>query len=150
MIPHKHISKEVPLDEPRGKENLSEEIALRMKPVFLGNVRATTKDYYRAFAIAVVLIMAFLITIPAATKPLPAYPTLVVVYDAFVLMLDLITAFLLFTQVGHMRERSLVVMGCGYVFTTVLIGAHAISLPDAFRPGTLIGGSQTSAWLWVG
>jgi two-component system sensor histidine kinase/response regulator len=150
MVPDKHISKDVPLNQPPGNENLEEEIALIKKPVFLGNIPASAKDYYRACAIAGVLIIAFLITIPSATKPWPAYPALIVVYDAFVLMLDLITAFLLFTQAGHVRERSLVVMGCGYLFTTVLIAAHAVSFPGAFGPGMLFGTSQTTAWLWMG
>lgn len=150
MVQDNAISKKFPLNQPRDNGNFKMEISLRARPVFLGKVPATTKDYYRAAAVAAVLIIAFLVTIPEAGKPLTAYPTLIVVYDAFVLMVDLITAFLLFTQVGHVRERSLVVIGCGYLFTTVLIGAHGASFPDAFRQGTLIGGSQTTAWLWMG
>jgi signal transduction histidine kinase len=149
MVQDNAICQKFPLNQPQENGN-KKEISLRTKPVFLGKVPATTKDYYRAAAVTAALIIAFLITIPEARKQLPAYPTLIVVYDAFVLMLDLITAFLLFTQVAHVRERSLVVMGCGYLFTTVLIGAHGVSFPDAFRQGTLIGGSQTTAWFWMG
>jgi hypothetical protein len=44
----------------------------------------------------------------------------------------------------------LLALACGYTFTPILILAHAVSFPDAFVSGSVLGGSQTTAWLWVG
>jgi hypothetical protein len=65
-------------------------------------------------------------------------------------VLDLITAVLLLAQFRQLKEHSFLLLACGFIFTPPVMAAHALSFPDAFIKGTLIGGSQTTAWLWMG
>ncbi|HEX2718073.1 MAG TPA: sensor histidine kinase, partial [Gemmatimonadaceae bacterium] len=115
-----------------------------------GSAAATTRDRKRALGACVVLVAAFALTLPWASRPLRAVPAFAPIYDAAVIVLDVLTALLLYAQYRQLRERSLLALTCAYAFTPMLIAAHALSFPDAYRPGSLIGGSQTSAWLWMG
>ena len=119
-------------------------------PAFLGTAAATRGSYRRAIILTALLLIAFSATAPSASRALAPVPSFAPVYDAVVAILDLITALLLYTQFRQTQERSFLALASGYVFTPVLIVAHALSFPDAFRPGSVIGGAQTTAWLWVG
>ena len=119
-------------------------------PAFLGTAAATRGSYQRAIIITAVLLIAFGITAPFASRALLPVPAFAPVYDAVVAILDLITALLLYTQFRYTKERSFLALASGYLFTPLLILAHALSFPDAFRTGSLIGGEQTTAWLWMG
>ncbi|HJQ09426.1 MAG TPA: sensor histidine kinase [Gemmatimonadaceae bacterium] len=120
------------------------------EPIFLGSAPATRDNYRRAIILTALLILAFAATVPVAARPMPAVPAFVPTYDAAVAVLDLITALLLYAQFRQTRERSFLALACGYLFTPILIIAHAVSFPDAFRPGSVLGGAQTTAWLWMG
>jgi two-component system, sensor histidine kinase and response regulator len=120
------------------------------EPVFLGNASATSKDRRRALIAGALLLAAFAATAPWADRPLRAVPAFAVAYDAAVIVLDSITALLLFAQYRQLREWSFLALACGYLFTPLLVAAHCLGFPGAFGPGSLIGGSQTSAWLWMG
>jgi PAS domain S-box-containing protein len=120
------------------------------EPVFLGNAPATSKDRRRALIAGALLLAAFAATAPWADRPLRAAPAFAVAYDAAVIVLDSITALLLFAQYRQLRERSFLALACGYLFTPLLVAAHCLGFPGAFGPGSLIGGSQTPVWLWIG
>lgn len=120
------------------------------KAVFLGTAPASRKDYKLGLTVTVILIVAFAVTAPWANVQLNAYPAFVPIYNAAVIVLDLITAVLLLAQFRHLRERSFLLLAGGYLFTPPVMAAHAVSFPDAFIAGNLIGGSQTTAWLWMG
>lgn len=120
------------------------------EPAFLSTAAATRKDYRLALLVCAVLVSAFLLTAPWAGRPLPAQPAFAPIYDAAVIALDLITALLLYAQFRQLRRLSCLALACGYLFTPPVMAAHALSFPDAFGPGTLFGGEQTTAWLWMG
>ena len=119
-------------------------------PAFLGTAPATRGSYVRAIIVTALLLIAFGATAPFASRALLPSPAFAPVYDVAVAILDLITALLLYTQFHQTRERSFLALASGYLFTPLLILAHALSFPDAFRPGSVIGGAQTTAWLWMG
>jgi PAS domain S-box-containing protein len=119
-------------------------------PVFLGTTAAGRRNYKPALFTAILLLVAFFITVPWADTPWPALPVFVPVYNMAIIVLDLLTALLLLAQLRQSQERAFLVLACGYLFTPVLIAAHSLSFPDAFTKGSLIGGSQTTAWLWMG
>jgi PAS domain S-box-containing protein len=129
------------------KEALS--ASLPPEAMFLGTASAGKKDYRLAAAAAIFLLTAFAATAPFAARPLPVIPTFVPIYNAFVGVLDLITAFLLFAQFRQLKQHSFLVLACGYMYTPLIMAAHAVSFPNAFVPGSLIGGQQTTAWLWM-
>lgn len=120
------------------------------KAVFLGTAPASRKDYKLGLIITIILIVAFAITAPKSNIQWSAYPAFVPIYNAAVIVLDVITAVLLLAQFRHLRERSFLLLACGFVFTPFLMTAHGLSFPNAFVAGGLIGGSQTTAWLWMG
>ena len=122
----------------------------RDEPVFLGTAPATREDYRLALFVTGLLVAAFGVTAPWATVPLRAVPAYAPIYNSAVIVLDLITALLLYTQFRQLRKRSLLVLACGYIFTPPVIAAHALSFPDAYVAGGLFGGAQTTAWLWMG
>jgi two-component system, sensor histidine kinase and response regulator len=116
---------------------------------FLGTAVATRDDRRRAFVVMAVLIVAFAVTAPIAQWRLGAVPPFVPIYDTAILVLDTLAAVLLYAQFEHVRRRSLLVLACAYVFTPLIVAAHALSIPNAYVRGTLIGGEQSAAWLWV-
>lgn len=96
-----------------------------------------------------VLLVAFIVAAPFAKHPWLAIPGFMVGYDGALAVIDLITAVLLYAQYRDLRRGSLLALACAYAFTSPLIVAHALSFPDAFVPANLIGGAQTTAWLWL-
>ncbi|HJP60092.1 MAG TPA: MASE4 domain-containing protein [Gemmatimonadaceae bacterium] len=118
--------------------------------IFLGSATATRENYRDAIILTAVLLAALVATAPFASRPLPIVPAFAPAYDAAIIVLELITALLLYAQFRQTRERAFLALACGYLFTPLLITAHALSFPEAFGAGSVIGGPQTTAWLWMG
>jgi diguanylate cyclase (GGDEF)-like protein len=107
---------------------------------------------HRRLALAVVLIAAtlFLIGLPFASVQLPEVWAFIPIYESWLIIIDAITAVLLFGQFSILRSRALLVLGCGYLFTATMTVAHALSFPGLFTPTGLLGaGPQTTAWLYA-
>jgi signal transduction histidine kinase len=119
------------------------------EPIFLGTAPASAADGRRALVAVLLLLAAFAATAPWAGRQLPAVPAFAPIYNAAVIILDLLTALLLYAQFRQLQQLPFLVLACGYLFTPILMAAHALSFPNAFGPGTLIGGGQTTAWLWM-
>jgi signal transduction histidine kinase len=117
--------------------------------VFLGTAIATDSDRRHALLAIVVLVVAFAVTAPIARWPLRAIPQFVPIYDTAILVVDTLAAVLFYAQFANLRRRSMLVLACAYVFTPLMVAAHALSIPNAFVQGVVIGGEQTAAWLWV-
>jgi PAS domain S-box-containing protein len=115
----------------------------------LGSAPAGAADRRRAGVAAALLLLAFVVTAPFAGLPLLPIPSAIPAYDTAVIVLDLVTAVLLYAQYRQLGHRAFLALACGFLFTALLAGAHALSFPDAFVPGRLIGGEQTTAWLWM-
>lgn len=106
----------------------------------------------RRLAVTVVLVsaIAFAAIAPFARRPLVPVPAFISTYESALVANDLITAALLFGQFGYFRQRSLLALGSGYLFTALLAVAHALSFPGLFAPsGLLAAGPQTTAWLYM-
>jgi signal transduction histidine kinase len=62
---------------------------------------------------------------------------------------DLVTTALLFAQFSIVRSWALLVLACGFLFTSLIVIPHALTFPGAFAPtGLLDAGLQTTAWLY--
>lgn len=72
----------------------------------------------------------------------PAYVTAMFVSDS-------ITAILLYAQFSIVRSRSTLVIASGYLFTALILIPFVLVFPDVFAPGNLIGGLQSTSWLWL-
>ena len=70
--------------------------------------------------------------------------------DAIMFLGDLITATLLYVQATVFRSRALAVLATGYVFTALMLFAHALTFPGAFSAGGLLGaGINTTGWIAI-
>jgi hypothetical protein len=59
----------------------------------------------------------FLIGLPFSWIQLPYFRAFIPIYESWLVLLDLITAILLFGQYAILRTRALLVLGSGYLFT---------------------------------
>ena len=94
--------------------------------------------------------LAFLAAAPFARVPLIPVPAFIPAYEAALVVVDLITAVLLFGQFAELRSAAFLAVAAGYLFDAVMVVAHALSFPGLLTPtGWLGAGSQTTAWLYM-
>jgi signal transduction histidine kinase len=62
---------------------------------------------------------------------------------------EALTAILLFAQFSILRGRAILVIASGYLFTTVILIPWILTFPGVFGSTSLIGGMQSTVWLYV-
>lgn len=88
--------------------------------------------------------------VPFAKLPLGKVWAFIPAYQSALIVNDLITAVLLFGQFYILRALALLALAAAYLFTACMAVVHALSFPDLFAPGGLLGaGPQTTAWLYM-
>jgi signal transduction histidine kinase len=103
-----------------------------------------------ALAIVLALLVAFVAMLPFARMELPPLNSFVPTIQMALLINDLFTSALLFAQFSVARQRAILVLASGYLFTALIIIPHALTFPGAFSEAGLLGaGAQTSAWLYI-
>jgi PAS domain S-box-containing protein len=105
-----------------------------------------------AIAIAVVAVSALTLAVlvPFARVPLARVDAFIPAYEAALVVVDLITAVLLFGQFARARSLPMLVLACGYLFGALIIVPHALTFPGIFAPQGMFGaGPQTAAWLYL-
>jgi PAS domain S-box-containing protein len=118
--------------------------------IFLSTMPATRGDRRAALAVVGVSAVLFACAVPFAGVPLTPVPAFVASYQSALAINDLITAVLLFSQFAISRSRALLLLASGYLFTAMAAIVHALTFPDLFVPGGLLGaGSQTTVWLYM-
>src|SRR5438067_11917833 len=95
----------------------------------------------RRFAACVVgaSFIIFVVLAPFAKTPLSPVWGFIPTYEAALVLIDLVTAALLFAQFNFFRSRSLLVLACGYLFTSAIAAAHALTFPGLFSASGLLG-----------
>jgi signal transduction histidine kinase len=73
----------------------------------------------------------------------------VAVYTTGMFVTDSITAILLYAQFSILRSRAILVIASGYLFTAFLIVPYVLAFPDVLAPNGLVGGLQTTAYLYL-
>ena len=103
-----------------------------------------------AAATMIVTLAAFVALIPFATFKLAPVAAFMPAYEATLVLIDLITAVMLFGQFVQVRTRSLLVLAAAYLFDALIILPHAMSFPGLFAPTGLLGaGPQSTAWIYM-
>src|SRR4051812_8774155 len=70
-------------------------------------------------------------------------------FAAALFVSDCVTAALLFAQFSILRQWALLVIASGYLFSALIVVAHALTFPGAFTPtGVLGSGMQSAVWLY--
>ncbi|WP_321966223.1 sensor histidine kinase [Burkholderia cepacia] len=106
----------------------------------------------RRLALATVLVSAviFAALAPFAGRPLAPGWAFIPVYQSAIVVNDMVTAGLLLGQYAILREKPLLVLAGGYLFTGFMAGTHMLTFPGLFAPTGLLGaGDQTTAWLYL-
>ncbi|AZQ54684.1 sensor histidine kinase [Burkholderia cenocepacia] len=106
----------------------------------------------RRLALATVLVSAviFAVLAPFAAMPLAPGWAFIPVYQSAIVVNDMVTAGLLLGQYAILREKPLLVLAGGYLFTAFMAGTHMLTFPGLFAPTGLLGaGEQTTAWLYL-
>jgi len=69
-------------------------------------------------------------------------------YTAAMFVCDAITAILLYAQFSILRSRAILVIASGYIFTALILIPFVLVFPGVFVPGNLLGGQQSTSWVW--
>jgi signal transduction histidine kinase len=118
--------------------------------VWLATVPATAQQRRRTLAVVAVLFAALLAVAPFAKVRLPEGDGFVPAVQAVVVLTDLATAVLLFTQFSLLRSRGLLFLANVYLFTALIVFIHMLTFPRAFAPqGLLVVSLQTTGWLYL-
>jgi diguanylate cyclase (GGDEF)-like protein len=118
--------------------------------VFLSTMPATRSQRRLALAVVLIATVLFLASAPFAKVQLQRVDGFIPAYETAIVIFDLITAILLFGQFAFLRSRAILVLASGYLFTSTMTLAHALSFPGLFAPQGLLGaGPQTTVWLYV-
>ena len=122
---------------------------LRREPQVLANIPPSVvqRRMARTFVLALLAILA--ITWPFATVKLPEIGAFVPSLAAALFVSDCVTAVLLFGQFSILRRWGLLVIANGYLFSALVVVAHALAFPGGFSRSGLFGsGLQSAVWLY--
>jgi signal transduction histidine kinase len=123
------------------------EILLELKP--LATALSTAGHEWLAVGVSLLLIAAFVLTVPFATLPLARVDAFVPILQGVFSINDFITAILLFFQFSIVRSLSILVLACGYLFASLIAVSWSLTFPGVFSPtGLLASGLQSTAWLY--
>lgn len=118
--------------------------------IWLFNLPPTLRQRRIAFAVAIALLAGFGVSALFADTPLPRIDAFLPALEGAVVLTDLITSALLFSQCWASQSRALLALASGYLFTALIVIPHVLTFPGAFSPTGLLGaGLQTAGWLYV-
>ena len=111
---------------------------------------AGPREFRAALGVVALSAIAFVAALPFAATPLPQLAASIPIYVTALVICDLITAVLLFSQYRALHSNELLVLGGGYLFTAAVTAAYALIFPGLFAPAGLLGsGPQTSSALFM-
>jgi PAS domain S-box-containing protein len=102
--------------------------------ISLAYLPPTSRQTRSALVGAAVLLLGLVVLTPFAARPLPQFNGFIPALDATIFVTEIITASLLFAHFSLTRSRALSVLACGYLFSALMVAAHALSFPEAFLP----------------
>ena len=115
---------------------------------FLSTLIPGRSQWRAAWAVGLLSVALFLALAPFAKVPWPQMTAFLPIYQSALVVVDMITMTLLLGQYAILRSRGLLVLACAYLFSALMAVAHALSFPGLFAAGGLMGGGQTTAWLY--
>src|SRR5689334_20583214 len=121
----------------------------RTEPQVLANIPPTAGQRRMAHGILLALLVILIATWPFATIKLPEVDAFIPSLAAALFVSDCVTAALLFAQFSILRQWALLVIANGYLFSALIVVAHALAFPGAFTPSGVLGaGAQSAVWLY--
>jgi signal transduction histidine kinase len=122
---------------------------LQGEPQVLANIPPSAGQRRTACIFVIALLAILAATWPFATVKLPQIDAFVPSLAAALFVSDSVTAVLLLGQFAILRHWALLVIANGYVFSALIVVAHALAFPGAFsRTGLFGSGPQSAVWLY--
>jgi len=116
----------------------------------LSTFPAMNRQRVSAVIVAVLLTLAAVAIVPSAHRQLDPVAPFLPAYMTFTCLTDFLTAYLLLRDASLNGSRALALLGCGYLYTGLIVIAQALTFPGVFSPAGLLGaGPQTAIWIWV-
>jgi PAS domain S-box-containing protein len=112
-------------------------------------VAAAWRDWRLPAAAILLSALLFAAAVPFARMPLTPVWAFIPAYEAALLICDLVTALLFFGQFAQARSKCLLALAAAYLFDAMMIIPHALSFPGLLSPAGLLGGGETTAWLYM-
>jgi signal transduction histidine kinase len=121
------------------------------QPFILSSLSPGRAQRRLALAVVLVLLVAFFVTAgPLSKVQLARIDAFIPAYASAMLVIDSITAVLLFAQFSILRSRALLLISSGYLFTALMLIPWVLTFPGVFAPGGLLGaGLQSTVWLYI-
>ncbi len=117
--------------------------------LLLANLPPSQTHVRLALAVIAVLLIAFAVTLPLKDILLPPITPSVAVLQTAITINDLITAVLLYAQFSIVRQRGLLILASGYLYSALIVIPYALSFPGVYAPTGLLGaGLQTPSYLY--
>ena len=103
-----------------------------------------------AFALVFGILAIYFIAV-GPLSDIPPYPIAAFIpsYTTAMFVTEALTAILLFAQFSILRGRAILVIASGYLFTAVILIPWILTFPGVFGSTSLIGGMQSTVWLYV-
>lgn len=121
-----------------------------MDKKFFINQIAGQKEIKTALTITIISVISCLFFVSFAKIPLLKIVAFIPCYESVLIINNLITATLLYSQFRFLRLPSLYILSCGYLFLTFIELIHMLTYPEIFsKNGLLNAGTQTTAWLYM-
>jgi two-component sensor histidine kinase len=107
-----------------------------------------------AFRVTLGLIVAFaavaIALLPFAKLPGPELPGINGVFSAVVFVAEISIGFLLFVRFRQQPVRSLLLLGCAYLFSAMMAVLYVLTFPGALMAvGPVLGTQQSVSWIFV-
>jgi PAS domain S-box-containing protein len=100
--------------------------------ISLAYLPPTPRQTRLALVGAAVLLLGFAALAPFAGKPLPQINVFIPALDGIIFVTELITASLFLAHFSITHSRALLVLGCGYLFSALIVVVHGLTFPGVF------------------
>jgi hypothetical protein len=122
----------------------------RHEPQVLANIAPSVGQRRVAQAFMVVLVVIFGATWPFRYIQLPRVDALLPAVAGALCVVDTVASALLFAHFSILRHWALLIIASGYLFSALMVFAHALSFPGAFTPnGFLVVGAGLQSAVWI-
>jgi signal transduction histidine kinase len=129
---------------------LTEQPVADERELSIATMRPTLRQQRSALAIIGMLSIGFAAVALFGAKQVVRIDSFIPTVEAIILVTNLITAVLLFSQFSILGSRELLLLASGYLFSALIVIPHALSYPGAFAPkGVLGSGIQATPWLYA-
>lgn len=114
----------------------------------LSTVLAASAEKRIAWIVAIVSAAVFVALAPFATVRLMEAPAFIPAYVSALIVISLVTTTILIGRFVRSRSIAILALAAGYLFVAAILVPYLLSFPGMFGDGPLIGGHQTTPWLF--